>query len=117
MLTHATPEPNLTWAKNIGHQLIDRVTIQIGNDVIEPKKTTCGNCGFGKCTCGQHGARVTEYTFAPDEETVKKWESLGFKWCGKTATARCGRCRSTYFCSKECQKLAWPNHKKFCQTF
>ncbi|ORY79294.1 hypothetical protein BCR35DRAFT_96635 [Leucosporidium creatinivorum] len=26
----------------------------------------------------------------------------------------CGRCKQAYYCSKECQKLAWPEHKRFC---
>ena len=26
----------------------------------------------------------------------------------------CERCRAVYYCSIECQKLAWPSHKEFC---
>ncbi len=33
--------------------------------------------------------------------------------CCKRATTRCKNC-STIYCSKECQKLDWVNHKKFC---
>ena len=28
---------------------------------------------------------------------------------------RCGRCKSVYFCSRTCQKLGWPEHKKVCK--
>ncbi|KAJ7607259.1 hypothetical protein DFH06DRAFT_1347524 [Mycena polygramma] len=27
---------------------------------------------------------------------------------------RCGRCQLVWYCSSECQKKAWPDHKKFC---
>ncbi|KAJ7244867.1 hypothetical protein C8J57DRAFT_1363178 [Mycena rebaudengoi] len=27
---------------------------------------------------------------------------------------QCARCKSTWYCSKECQKMHWPRHKKFC---
>jgi len=27
----------------------------------------------------------------------------------------CGNCRSVVYCSKECQKKNWPNHKEFCK--
>ena len=34
----------------------------------------------------------------------------------KTATTKaCARCKTSYFCSAECQKLAWKKHKKTCK--
>ena len=27
---------------------------------------------------------------------------------------KCGRCKEAYYCSRECQKWAWPVHKKHC---
>ena len=27
---------------------------------------------------------------------------------------RCGRCKEAYYCSRECQRWAWPVHKKHC---
>jgi len=27
---------------------------------------------------------------------------------------RCGRCKEAYYCSRECQKWAWPVHKQHC---
>ncbi len=27
----------------------------------------------------------------------------------------CGKCKTAYYCSLECQKTAWPTHKKVCQ--
>ena len=35
----------------------------------------------------------------------------------KTATTKaCARCKTSYFCSGECQKLAWKQHKKTCKA-
>ncbi|KAL7549768.1 hypothetical protein ACHAWF_013031 [Thalassiosira exigua] len=29
----------------------------------------------------------------------------------------CSKCNLIQFCSKECQRLAWPEHKKFCKQY
>ncbi len=35
--------------------------------------------------------------------------------CGKAnAKSQCSRCKKAYYCGKECQKLAWKDHKKTC---
>jgi len=35
----------------------------------------------------------------------------------KTATTKaCARCKTSYFCSAECQKTAWKKHKKVCKA-
>ena len=37
--------------------------------------------------------------------------------CGlidKEVLSRCGGCKQTYYCSVQCQKQDWPNHKKEC---
>jgi len=35
----------------------------------------------------------------------------------KTATTKaCAQCKVSYFCSAECQKLAWKKHKKTCKA-
>ena len=28
----------------------------------------------------------------------------------------CGGCKMTYYCSRSCQKRAWPQHKSYCMT-
>ncbi|KAJ4461967.1 putative zinc finger MYND domain protein [Paratrimastix pyriformis] len=34
--------------------------------------------------------------------------------CGRMATQRCARCRSEWYCDRECQIRRWPDHKKAC---
>lgn len=35
--------------------------------------------------------------------------------CGEEGVkSKCSKCRSVYFCNKECQKLCWNIHKKHC---
>jgi hypothetical protein len=35
--------------------------------------------------------------------------------CGKKAVSqRCSKCKSVYFCSRQCQKDCWPIHKRHC---
>eukprot|EP00727_Mastigamoeba_balamuthi_P012870 m51a1_g8205 hypothetical protein (225) ;mRNA; r:48980-50028 len=35
--------------------------------------------------------------------------------CGKEAPFRCTRCKETRYCSRECQRQAWPSHKAECR--
>ena len=34
--------------------------------------------------------------------------------CGAVAASKCTRCRKVWYCSKECQRSAWFEHKKTC---
>ncbi|XP_069990715.1 zinc finger MYND domain-containing protein 10 [Penaeus vannamei] len=34
--------------------------------------------------------------------------------CGSPAGRRCSRCRSQWYCRRECQVKHWPDHKKLC---
>src|SRR6266536_2388050 len=34
--------------------------------------------------------------------------------CQKPTNTRCSKCHQTYYCSKECQKIDWKEHKKSC---
>ena len=34
--------------------------------------------------------------------------------CSSAAPLRCARCRVTFYCSPECQRGHWPEHKKVC---
>lgn len=33
----------------------------------------------------------------------------------KETARKCGQCKSTVYCGRECQKSHWPEHKKHCQ--
>lgn len=48
------------------------------------------------------------YNFVP---TYEKW----CLYCKKKGVSKhCSRCRTIYFCSDQCQRAAWPVHKKHC---
>ena len=36
--------------------------------------------------------------------------------CGKLANSRCSRCKSEWYCSKECQIKRWKEHKALCKS-
>lgn len=36
--------------------------------------------------------------------------------CGKPGKFLCSRCKSVRYCSKECQKAHWKEHKKVCKA-
>jgi len=36
--------------------------------------------------------------------------------CNSTPAKPCARCKRTFYCSTECQKLAWKKHKKTCKA-
>ena len=36
--------------------------------------------------------------------------------CSKPAETKCSRCKITYYCSRECQKGNWKQHKSYCKA-
>lgn len=36
--------------------------------------------------------------------------------CGKAAQLLCSRCKAVRYCSRECQKAHWKEHKKVCKA-
>jgi hypothetical protein len=52
----------------------------------------------------------------PKEELIKKCGTCG-RWeeVDETRFLRCSKCKSKYYCSKECQKKNWKEHKGLCK--
>lgn len=36
--------------------------------------------------------------------------------CNQQATQKCSKCKLAYYCSAQCQKKSWADHKSFCQA-
>ena len=51
-------------------------------------------------------------TFDDIVVTLKKMNKCEI--CNKNAPLLCGKCKSVSYCSKECQKKDWTDHKKIC---
>jgi len=49
-------------------------------------------------------------------EDVLKKPTRQCDFCKTTTTKSCARCKTSYFCSPSCQKLAWKKHKKTCKA-
>ncbi len=56
----------------------------------------------------------------PDPKEIKYYNFTHTvdPWClycnKKNCTLKCSKCKIIYFCNAECQKKAWPIHKKHC---
>ena len=37
--------------------------------------------------------------------------------CGDPATQRCSKCKSAWYCSRDCQLRQWKKHKPICKMF
>ncbi|KAJ0171510.1 hypothetical protein K1T71_013060 [Dendrolimus kikuchii] len=37
--------------------------------------------------------------------------------CGENATKKCSRCKTEWYCGRECQVQQWPKHKELCDQF
>ena len=42
-------------------------------------------------------------------------KACGNPSCNNIGTKKCSVCRSTYYCSRECQRKNWSKHKTQCQ--
>eukprot|EP01116_Phalansterium_solitarium_P021128 TRINITY_DN6467_c0_g1_i1.p1 TRINITY_DN6467_c0_g1~~TRINITY_DN6467_c0_g1_i1.p1 ORF type:complete len:349 (+),score=94.98 TRINITY_DN6467_c0_g1_i1:1036-2082(+) len=61
------------------------------------------------------GRLFTHVRTVPNHFDVPPFSQLCAVCCRSDATKRCGRCKTTKYCSLECQKLDWPRHKPSCQ--
>jgi hypothetical protein len=63
--------------------------------------------GCSDVLSGLLGLRQVE----PEEEEL---EAQTCSWCGSPASLRCSRCKSTWYCCKEHQRMHWREHKITC---
>ncbi|XP_069036987.1 putative protein MSS51 homolog, mitochondrial [Lepisosteus oculatus] len=72
----------------------------------------------GKPLGASFGFRSHREMFQRMEDTFKfcaACRKLPAHLTAAQALRRCKRCQNVYYCSKECQRENWPEHKKFCQ--
>lgn len=50
------------------------------------------------------------------EKTEKENIAKGLCVCGKVTKSRCGICKTMKYCSKDCQRIHWPDHKGRCSA-
>jgi hypothetical protein len=55
-----------------------------------------------------------EYEKERVESVPKKVDYCPGPGCNKVAESQCSRCKSVKYCSPECQKKCWKEHKPFC---
>lgn len=71
---------------------------------------------------------ISDPFYAPDSEGEEEDEPEQFRpstlgadrvcaWCNEPSGDRCGGCKLTSYCSKECQKNDWKTHKHICKTY
>ncbi|KAJ3485123.1 hypothetical protein NLI96_g5169 [Meripilus lineatus] len=73
-----------------------------------------GNSPLPKPTIGKHRHPVSD----PNESLRNKLTQCQNCWVSKgpgVTFSRCGACKIDIYCSKECQKKAWPSHKEKCK--
>lgn len=49
-----------------------------------------------------------------EQDNVRRCEQCGAQASASLTLSRCGRCLAARYCSSECQRAAWPDHKRTC---
>ncbi|KAL4962166.1 uncharacterized protein BDV14DRAFT_179123 [Aspergillus stella-maris] len=64
---------------------------------------------------------ITEGITTTTKSRYRPLENFGLEdccvMCNTSPGLRCSRCRSTYYCSRDCQKSDFPSHRLLCKQF
>ncbi|XP_059835112.1 putative protein MSS51 homolog, mitochondrial isoform X1 [Hypanus sabinus] len=72
----------------------------------------------GRKSVSDFGIRTYQEMFQKMEDTFKfcaECKKLPEALLDQKGLRRCKRCQNVYYCGKECQRVSWPLHKKFCK--
>lgn len=103
------------------------ITSRANIDAITPKGFTC----LHLAALGSDKPDTALYQYLVERGANKNSQAMGFTplqtaaimdkkihvcaRCNNKALNKCSKCLYTYYCSPECQKAAWPLHKKDCK--
>lgn len=62
-------------------------------------------------------SKIQIFVDGPYTLVTIKYGSFLCEQCHKESNFICVRCKQTYYCSKECQKASWLEHKNFCYPY
>ncbi|KAJ7770268.1 hypothetical protein DFH07DRAFT_806290 [Mycena maculata] len=64
----------------------------------------------------------SQFLFGPDEKRKERYERFAARRCAHCGKAdlpprsKCSQCHNAHYCSQECQKANWKEHKAECRT-
>jgi hypothetical protein len=93
----------ISYCSTVGHFMNGNMTILLParNEQLPGLQLVCARCGIYRVEgCGKHSVQQKCHR------------------CGKTEgkLAKCGKCLKVRYCSPECQRTDWANHKKCCNV-
>jgi ankyrin repeat protein len=62
-----------------------------------------------------NGANISFYDITPHIKKLKELQVCSYRECTNERVSTCSACNIQGYCSKACQKLDWPIHKKVCK--